>query len=122
MPVAEAKPICHTEIIKITFCPQGENSLQQPLLACRFKSRRVNVCREVEPVRGDFFDWANYLELHKGKVLRDETIFVETAKFRKIETDTSFEEVRLNKADLQKLELQQQKIDAVEKPIREMKK
>ena len=115
VPNAQARSICHTETVNLSFCPAVKKSSKTPrtpFLKCRSRVQKIQVCRElIEPISKDYFNVDKFLEQRKGLALRDETIMVESAVFQKIQQDKNFTPIEINTNEIKTIDKGSLKID-----------
>lgn len=115
MPNAQARSICHTETVNLSFCPtikKSSKTPRTPFLKCRSRVQKIQVCRElIEPIPKDYLNIEDFLDKRKGLALRDETIMVESAVFQKIQQDKNFMPIEINTNEIKTIDKGSLKID-----------
>ena len=115
VPDAQARSICHTETVNLSFCPTIKKSLKTPrtpFLKCRSRVQKIQVCRElIEPIPKDYLNIEDFLDKRKGLALRDETIMVEPMVFQKIQQDKNFTTIEINTNEVRTIDKGSLKID-----------
>ena len=115
VPNAQARSICHTETVNLSFCPtikKSPKTPRTPFLKCRFRVQKIQVCRElIEPISKDYLTIEDFLDKRKGLALRDETIMVESAVFQKIQQDKNFTPIEINTNEIKTIDKGSLKID-----------
>lgn len=111
----QARSICHTEMVNLSFCPtikKSSKTPRTPFLKCRSRVQKIQVCRElIEPIPKDYLNIEDFLDKRKGLALRDETIMVEPMIFQKIQQDKNFTPIEINTNEVRTIDKGSLKID-----------